>query len=51
MSSYDFVTAVKIGKNDWLFFGPLRWSVALFWRFSGLYLAPRQKEDLAILEQ
>jgi len=22
MSSYDFVTAVEIGKNDWLFFGP-----------------------------
>jgi len=23
VSSYDFVTAVKIGKNDWPFIGPL----------------------------
>jgi len=49
MGSYDFVIAVKFGKNGWPFFGPLCQSLTLFWLFSGLDLAPWQKVDLATL--
>ena len=37
MGSHDFVIAVKIEKNGWLFFGPLWKSLAIFWtRFGPL---------------
>jgi len=48
MGSYDFVTADKLRKNGWPFFGPMSYNLA-FLALSRLDLAPWQKVDLATL--